>query len=130
MPPGGPSNAMTSRRTSTRKMSTMESIVGTWDVRVIWQRGLGAGLELNAPDVTFNADGTWGTTGTSHRGWWLQYGDLAIWLDSVNPGVSPGVVWSADIEQGPLVPHDLSMAGIMSWLEPGNLGTFRARRLF
>lgn len=41
---------------------------------------------------------------------------------------APGVVWSANIQRGPVVAQEESMAGIMSWLNPGNLGTFRSGR--
>jgi hypothetical protein len=101
----------------------MASIVGTWDWWIFWS---GEPAEYPAPDITFNANGTW-TAGlphpNQHHGWWLQSGDLAIWLDQT----APGIVFSANIRPG-LVPQEESMAGIMSWLNPGGLGTFRAWR--
>ena len=80
----------------------MASSVGTWDMKVTWKIRPRREASNSMPQYfTFNANGTW-TAGpphaNQHHGWWLQSGDLAIWVDVT----APQVVWSANIEAGPL----------------------------
>lgn len=93
----------------------MTSIVGTWNMRVSWGSGLGAGTVLKAAPITFSADGTW-TNG--HGGRWVQVGDQVFWSLTTYPGL----VYSANT-------HFASMTGIMGWTQGSPKGSFYALRV-
>ena len=95
----------------------MTSIVGTWNIRVTWGSGLGAGKILKAATSTFNADGSWTYWGGGGR--WVQVGDLVFW----NFTNYAGLLYSANTQFA-------SMTGIMGWTQQGGLtGSFYALRV-
>ncbi|HEX4969990.1 MAG TPA: hypothetical protein VFV69_02975 [Steroidobacteraceae bacterium] len=95
----------------------MTSIVGTWNMRVSWGSGLGAGKVLKAATKTFYADGTW--TYRDGGGRWVQVGDHIFW----NFTHYPELVYCANTQFA-------SMTGIMGWPHPGgNRGSFYGLRV-
>lgn len=93
----------------------MTSIVGSWNMRVSWSFGPGAGQVQKVPSpITFNADGTWSPVG----GRWVQVGDHVFW----NHPIRPGLVYAANTQFA-------SMTGIMGYLRGDNRGSFYALRV-
>ena len=84
----------------------MTSIVGTWNMRVSWGSGLGAGKVLKTATKTVYEDGTW--TNRDGGGRWVQVGDHIFW----NFTHYPELVYCANTQFA-------SMTGIMGWPHPG-----------
>lgn len=63
--------------------AAITALPGTWTLTTDWGCD---GSITGSFGITFNANGTW--TSTGHSGWWYQVGDMAVWTFSTVANLS------------------------------------------